>query len=187
MSLLANENYLQLCRDTGLLPGFSVFHQALSDYPAPSFLQVSIMRFSRILIATAMFFTIPVPAQQPGTGAFKLGFGVDRGLGVVGSISRLNGSIGNKGFAIDYIFQKDVLNIELPGSTYWYLGGGGYHDWDDRHDKNDDDTGIRLPIGAEWVFADRLDAFAQVMPRLRLNNNTSFGLDLAIGVRYSFE
>ena len=145
------------------------------------------MRFSKILIVMAMFLTMPVYAQQPGTGGFKLGFGIDRGLGVAGSISSLNGFIGNKGFAIDFIFNKDVLKIELPGSTYWYVGGGGYHDWNDRNDNKDGDTGIRLPIGAEWVFADRLDAYAQVMPRLRLNNNTGFGLDLAIGVRYSFE
>jgi hypothetical protein len=145
------------------------------------------MKFSKILVVTAILFTMPVQAEQSGAGGFKLGLGIDRGLGVVGSISQLNGSIGNKGFAIDYIFQKDTLKIELPGSTYWYVGAGGYHDWNDRNDNKDGDTGVRLPVGAEWYFADRLDAYAQVMPRLRLNNNTSFGVDLAIGVRYSFE
>jgi hypothetical protein len=31
-----------------------------------------------------------------------------------------------------------------------------------------------------------MDAFAQMIPRLRINNNTDFGLDFAIGARYQF-
>ena len=119
---------------------------------------------------------------QSGSNALsgiKLGFGFDRGFGVVGSIENLNGFIGNDGASIDYIFKKDSLNIEMPGSVLWYIGGGGYGDWDG-------DIGVRLPIGAEWYFAKNLDAYAQLMPRLRVNKDAKFGLDAAIGVRYQF-
>lgn len=56
---------------------------------------------------------------------------------------------------------------------------GGYGDWDG-------DFGIRLPVGGEIYFAKNLDAYAQLMPRLRVNNDAKFGLDFAAGVRYKF-
>ena len=43
--------------------------------------------------------------------------------------------------------------------------------------------GIKLGFG---FFAKNLDAYAQIIPRLRLNNNSDFGLDFGIGVRYQF-
>lgn len=120
---------------------------------------------------------------QSGSNALsgvKLGLAFDRGFGVTGSMGNLNGFIGNKGASIDYMFKKDSLQIEMPGSVFWYVGAGGYGDWDDG------DLGVRLPIGAEWYFAKNLDAYAQLMPRLRVNNDAKFGLDAAIGVRYQF-
>lgn len=109
----------------------------------------------------------------------KLGLAFDRGLGAIATVDKFNIFIGNDGAAVDYIFNKGRLDIELEGQTYWYVGGGGYADWDS-------DRGIRLPVGAEWYFAKNLDAFAQVMPRLRLNNDARFGVDFAIGLRYKF-
>lgn len=125
-----------------------------------------------LLISTAQ-------AEENALKGMKLGFGFDRGLGVTGSVGKLNGFIGNDGVAIDYILNKKPLNIEVDGSAFWYVAAGGYGDWDG-------DTGVRVPVGAELYFNERVDAYAQIMPRLRLNHDTKFGLDFAIGVRYKF-
>lgn len=109
----------------------------------------------------------------------KLGFGFDRGLGVVGSMGNLNGFIGNDGASVDYVLKKEEFKSEEPTPLYWFVGAGGYGDWDG-------DFGIRLPVGGEIYFAKNLDAYAQLMPRLRVNNDAKFGLDFAAGVRYKF-
>ena len=109
----------------------------------------------------------------------KLGFGFDRGFGIVGSVGKLNGFIGNDGVSVDYIFKKDGLNVDANVPVYWFVGAGGYGDWDG-------DLGVRMPIGIQVDFAKRVDGYAQIMPRLRINNNTDFGLDFAIGARYLF-
>jgi len=120
-----------------------------------------------------------VQADKNLLKGIKLGFGFDRGLGVVGSVDNLNGFIGNDGVAIDYILMKKKVNETNPKDMYWYVAGGGFGDWDG-------DFGVRLPVGGEIYFEENLDAYAQVIPRLRVNNDTKFGLDFAIGVRYQF-
>jgi len=79
--------------------------------------------------------------------------------------------------ATKVLLSKNPLKMEAPAR--WYVGAGGYGDWDG-------DIGARLPIGAEVNFAQNMDAFAQVIPRYRVNNNANFGLDFAIGARYQF-
>ena len=116
--------------------------------------------------------------EDSASEGIKLGFGFDRDFGVVAQFhGDVNGFIGNKGAAIDFLFVKDTLKMEAPAS--WYVGAGGYGDWDG-------DVGARLPVGVELNFAKNMDAFAQMIPRLRFNNNTDFGLDFAIGARYQF-
>ena len=109
----------------------------------------------------------------------RLGFAADRGFGVIATVKQFNIFVGNDGAAVDYIFRKETLKTDLKGPAFWYVGAGVYGDWDS-------DRGLRLPVGAEWHFAKQLDAFAQIMPYLRVNNDTHFGLDGAIGVRYQF-
>lgn len=120
-----------------------------------------------------------VHAEDNTLKGVKLGFGFDRGLGVVGTIGKLNGFIGNDGASVDYIFRKEKIKTNEPTPLYWYIGGGGYGDWDG-------DFGVRLPVGGEIYFAKNLDAYAQIMPRLRINNDAKFGLDFGVGVRYKF-
>lgn len=109
----------------------------------------------------------------------RLGFAVDRGFGVVGSIKQFTLFIGNDGAAADYIIQKEPWHTSLKGQVYWYLGGGVYGDWNGNR-------GVRVPIGAEWHFIQKLDAYAQLNPYLRVNNHSQFGLDAAVGIRYRF-
>lgn len=117
-------------------------------------------------------------AESAASNKLKLGFGFDRDFGVAGAIGNINGFVGNKGVAVDYIFNKEAFKIE-QSSAAWYIGAGGYGDWDG-------DIGARLPVGAELYFAKRWDAFAQLIPRVRINNDAKFGLDFGIGVRYQF-
>lgn len=109
----------------------------------------------------------------------KLGFGFDRGLGIVGAIGNFNGFIGNDGASVDYVLKKEEFKSEEPTPLYWFVAAGGYGDWDG-------DFGVRLPVGGEIYFAKNLDAYAQLIPRLRVNNDAKFGLDFAAGVRYQF-
>ena len=84
-----------------------------------------------------------VQAQENVLKDVKLGFGFDRGFGVIGTIGQFNGFIGNDGVAVDYIFLKKKLDESNP--LYWYVGGGGFGDWNG-------DFGARLPVGVEFTL-----------------------------------
>jgi len=133
---------------------------------------------SAVFLASSMLLGTAYAEQAPLKN-FKLGFGFDRGFGITGAIGKLNGFIGNDGVSIDYIFHRNNLNVDANVPVFWYVGVGGYGDWDG-------DLGIRLPVGIQVNFAKRVDGYAQIMPRFRFNNNTDFGLDFAAGVRYLF-
>ena len=118
-------------------------------------------------------------AEEAPLKGFKLGFGFDRGFGIVGAMGKLKGFIGNDGVSVDYLFMRDSLKVEVEAPVHWYVGAGGFGDWDG-------DLGVRLPVGIDVGFAKRVDGYAEVIPRFRFNNNTDFGLDFGIGVRYLF-
>lgn len=69
---------------------------------------------------TALFFIctcmliVTVQAQDNVLKDIKLGFGYDRGFGVVGTLGKFNGFIGNDGVAVDYIFLKKKLDEGSP-------------------------------------------------------------------------
>jgi len=130
---------------------------------------------SVLIIATVFLGT--AHAEESSWKGLKLGFGADRGLGISGSLGQFNGFVGNDGLAVDYLFMKEKLESEYP--LHWYIGGGGYVDWDG-------DFGVRAPVGAEFAFAKNVDAYAQVIPHLRLNHDAKFKLGIGIGIRYQF-
>lgn len=138
------------------------------------------MKTTALSIVCALMLLGTAQAEENALKGIKLGFGFDRGFGIVGSIGKFNGFLGDDGAAVDYLFKKDKLKAEgIKAPMKWYVGAGGYGDWDG-------DLGVRLPVGLEMGFAERLDGFAQLIPRYRFNNNTDFGLDFGIGVRYLF-
>lgn len=139
-----------------------------------------IMKTAVLSFIFAVMLIGTVQAEDAPLKGIKLGFGFDRGFGITGSMGKFNGFLGDDGVAVDYLFKKDALKAEginVPMS--WYVGAGGYGDWDG-------DLGVRLPVGLEMGFAKRVDGYAQVIPRFRFNNDTDFGLDFGIGVRYLF-
>ena len=129
-----------------------------------------------IFIISIVFFGTAHAEENPWKG-LKLGFGADRGLGITGSLGKFNGFIGNDGVAVDYLFMKEKLESEYP--LHWYIGGGGYVDWDG-------DFGARVPIGAEFAFAENVDAYVQAIPYLRFNHDAQFKLGIGLGIRYRF-
>jgi hypothetical protein len=140
------------------------------------------MNITKTLIAvliTSVLLVGSAYAEAAALKGIKLGFGFDRGFGVTGSLGDLNGFLGNDGVAVDYLFHKDKLNVNADVPVFWYVGAGGYGDWDG-------DLGVRLPVGIEARFAERVDGYAQLIPRFRFNNTADFGLDFGVGVRYLF-
>lgn len=131
----------------------------------------------------ALLFVGTVQAEDKLLKGLKLGFGFDQGFSVVANKGNINAALGDKGVAIDYLFLRGDLKLDGTLKPKWFVGGGGFVEWDG-------DFGARLPIGAELYFAERLDAYVAFIPRFRINNNnndnTDFGLDFAIGVRYQF-
>ncbi len=124
-------------------------------------------------------------AEESALKGVKLGFGFDQGFGVAGSIDKFNGFIGNDGIAVDYIFARGRFNKTDP--VNWYVGGGGFGEWGDG-------AGIRVPFGVELSFAKTTepsfakhwDIYGQLTPNLKLGNDSKFGLDAGIGLRYLF-
>lgn len=67
----------------------------------------------------------------------------------------------------------------------WYIcGGAGYffNDWGG----TSGDIDIRLPVGIDWNFHKKWDAYLQGIPALRIGDSTGFEFGGAIGVRYKF-
>ena len=143
---------------------------------------VNVMKMIKVAALSfilALMFLGTAQSEETPLKGFKLGFGFDRGFGIVGAIGKFKGFIGNDGASVDYIFNRETLNVEVKAPVHWYVAAGGYGDWDG-------DLGVRLPVGVDVGFAKRLDGYAEIIPRFRFNNNSDFGLDFGIGVRYAF-
>ena len=141
--------------------------------------KMKIFKITRPVLLSCLLLSGALYAEAAPLKNLKLGFGFDRGFGITGSVGDLNGFIGNDGVSVDYIFNKKTLNVDANVPVFWFVGAGGYGDWDG-------DLAVRLPVGVQVNFAKRVDGYAQIMPRFRFNNNTDFGLDFAAGVRYLF-
>lgn len=108
----------------------------------------------------------------------------DMGLGVGAQFNgNINTFIGSAGVSGDYLFLN---NKKLGNSPFtWYVGAGaGYFfgDWG----AVSGDIDLRLPVGIDWDFHKEWDAFAQLIPSLRISDNIGLGVNGAIGVRYKF-
>ncbi|MBW3164720.1 hypothetical protein [Ferrimonas balearica] len=110
----------------------------------------------------------------------EVGFGYDQGLGVMLQLNdQINGFVGNDGMTVDYLFARgnatQVENMPLN----WYVGGGAFVGWDDGY-------GVRVPFGLELHMTQRWNAYVQVAPELDFDGKDKFGVDGAIGIRYTF-
>jgi hypothetical protein len=84
----------------------------------------------------------------------------------------------------DFLWHKFDLVSVPDGRLLFYLGVGG---WVKFRDDEDNGIGIRVPIGASYIF-DKLplDVFAEVGPVLELAPSTRGGFTLGVGARWWF-
>jgi hypothetical protein len=87
-------------------------------------------------------------------------------------------------FHLDYIFHRfDLFDLETGRLPLYYGIGGRFR----VRENADDDLGLRVPIGINYMFAnDPFDIFVEVVPILDLVPDTDFDLNAAIGGRWYF-
>lgn len=92
----------------------------------------------------------------------------------------------NSGMALhaDYLLHKmDMINVDKGALPFYYGIGFRYRD----RDNSDDNFGIRVPLGLDYLFAQSaFDVFFEVVPILDLSPDTDFKFNVAIGGRYFF-
>jgi hypothetical protein len=151
------------------------------------------------LLIVAVLLLIVVP-QFAAAGSNKSGFGlgiiVGEPTGIdakywLGSDSALQGAVAwstssnsSLHLHLDYIVHKwNIIDVS-SGSMPLYFGVGGRVKF---RDDEDDDIGIRVPIGLSYMFAnDPFDLFLEIVPILDLSPDTDFGFNAAIGGRWFF-
>ena len=150
------------------------------------------MKKSIPVIAMAMFFLLLIPradaASKIGAGIFLgepqggLTLRVDR-FPVIGlGWSILNGK-NDLRLTVDYWFMEKPIE-DSPLFWYWGLGGKiGFHS-----NLGDGvvDLGARVPIGLQWFFAEKWEAYVEAAPGIRIFPSVNFWWDAAIGIRYYF-
>ena len=92
---------------------------------------------------------------------------------------------------IDYLFHNFAL-FEVPkGSLPLYYGIGGQIEFEDigiESQKDDNEVGVRAPIGINYIFEDSpVDAFFELVPRFNFAPSTKFKISGGIGIRYFFD
>jgi hypothetical protein len=151
------------------------------------------------LLIVAVLLLIVVP-QFAAAGSNKSGFGlgiiVGEPTGIdakywLGSDAALQGAVAwstssnsSLHLHLDYIVHKwNIIDVS-SGSMPLYFGVGGRVKF---RDDEDDDIGIRVPIGLSYMFAnDPFDLFLEIVPILDLSPDTDFGFNAAIGGRWFF-
>ncbi|MDW6093339.1 hypothetical protein [Vibrio rhizosphaerae] len=111
-----------------------------------------------------------------------VGFGVDQGLSAILELNdQYRITAGNDGMSADYLFKKG--QFEQPNIPVdWYVGAGGWTEWGD----GDNDFGVRLPLGVDWTYKNRIHVYGQVHPELDLHDDVELQLGAAAGVSYQF-
>lgn len=89
---------------------------------------------------------------------------------------------------VDHLwYRRDLLVIDrTPLDVYFGVGARYYHQ--ERRNKDDDtNLGVRAPVGVAYTFRKYpVQLFGELAPALNLIEESSFIIDLALGVRYYF-
>ena len=83
-------------------------------------------------------------------------------------------------------FLYHIYDLLMPGTGQLplYFGGGLSYL---KRDNLDDEFGIRIPVGVEYLFKRvPLAAFAELVPVLNLTPDTDFDMQGGIGIRFQF-
>jgi len=151
-----------------------------------------------------LFTVITVNAQEIAKNAIGLRFGDDDGFGAevsyqrsLGSNNRLEAGLAwrsNKNFDAIKVTGLYQWIFELDGNFNWYVGaGGGLGSWSiDSNSNFEGDGGTFLfaagDIGIEYKFDFPLLLSLDFRPEIGFADfNNDLGLDIALGVRYTFD
>ena len=136
----------------------------------------------KIILATATSLIVASSAFSSGT---SVGLVSDMGLGVGAQFNEnINAFVGHAGVSGDYLFLNNKKLGDSKEFT-WYVGAGAGYFFGDWGGKSGD-IDLRVPVGIDWDFHEKWDAFAQFVPALRISDNLGLGIHGAIGVRYKF-
>ena len=84
----------------------------------------------------------------------------------------------------DYLFHLYDVIIVPKGLLPLYFGVGARMVF---HDNDDNELGIRFPVGVEYVFQDLpLGAFVELVPVLDLTPDTELDFEAGTGIRFFF-
>lgn len=157
------------------------------------------MRFVVMLTLVVLCFSSAAFAQDEGLGVGVI-FGERTGVSfkywttgttaIAGGIAWSFGNVDSLYLHADYLLHNFTLfQIEtgqLP--VYYGLGARVRLVADTGNINRDNQVGVRVPLGLNYLFADpRLDVFFEIVPLLDLAPRTRFNLDWGIGVRYFFQ
>ena len=129
----------------------------------------------KLLLVSIFMLLLSVPCFAQTD--MKIGAALDMDLSLVAQIDRYNIVLGDSGFAVDYLVKTGKFDNKTPLS--WYFAGGGWAGWNDGF-------GVRAPVGISWYFAKGWDLYGQVQPVADFDNDFTFSVDGAVGVRFSF-
>jgi len=87
----------------------------------------------------------------------------------------------------DYLFYKYDLIKVSRGKLPLYFGGGARYTTYSEEENKEDEFGIRIPVGIEYLFEKpSLGVFLEFVPVLNLTPDTKFEFGTGIGIRFFF-
>lgn len=123
--------------------------------------------------------SLPTLAENTMPQGLDVGMAWDQGLSAVLEFDdQYRFTLGNEGGAFDFLMKKGSFDANTP--LTWYVGLGGWVNWDD------DEFGPRVPLGVDWSIGQGWNVYGQVQPELDLDSSPELQIGAALGVTYSF-
>lgn len=144
-----------------------------------------------IIVGLCGFIATPAQAQRtPGTVGIGAQFGEPSGLSLkFYNPTRASADIMASWDFEDYLFLNThalyETHVNDRGTVHFYYGPGGFIEFQDRGESQDDDidAGISAKFGLGFMFNDNFEFFGHVTPRLQLTPSTNGEMGGGIGLR----
>ena len=139
------------------------------------------MSLNKILVAVIVFlFSHTVFSANN----FKLGVAYDLDGGITAQYNGYSFFLNGDAAAIDFRFQNFTTEKR---KLHFYVDLGGFvESYEGNDNTKDDRVGVRAPVGMTFGIAKELQAYVQAVPNYDFNNDDSFNIDGAIGIRFQF-
>lgn len=136
-----------------------------------------------VLFASSLSAVAATNTDYSDTHHVEVGLGVDQGLSAVLNIDKKHQiTVGNDGAAYDYRLTEGKFDDPTLPFT-WYVSAGVWGQWDDN---DHDDYGVRLPVGVDWAFTDKMRIYGQLQPEVAVEDDDPLQLGASLGMTYSF-